>query len=108
MTNYNEKVQTGILVTDITDHFPTVFYKNTNVFKQKTNVDEYTYKRNHSEDNVSRFRQKLSGVKWNEILDGIDANSDYNQFVNRFNELYDECIPLKKAGDLSVRIGPYV
>ena len=27
MTNSNENIKTGIIVTDITDHFPTVFYK---------------------------------------------------------------------------------
>lgn len=43
------------------------------------------------------MKQKLSCVKWNEIFDCTDVNSDYNQFVNKFNELYDECIPLKKT-----------
>ena len=28
MTNTNGEIKTGIIVTDITDHFPTVFYKN--------------------------------------------------------------------------------
>ena len=27
MTNSNENIKTGIIVTDITDHFPTVFYE---------------------------------------------------------------------------------
>ena len=54
------------------------------------------YRRNHSEDNISRFKNSLSHVNWSEILDGVDANSDYNNFLNKFNELYDECIPMKK------------
>ena len=55
------------------------------------------YRRNHSEDNISRFKNSLSRVNWSEILDGVDANSDYNNFLNKFNELYDECIPMKKS-----------
>ena len=53
------------------------------------------YRRNHSKD-VSRFRNNLPLVNWNEILDGVDANSDYDNFLNKFKELYNECIPLKK------------
>ena len=55
------------------------------------------YTRKHSEDNVTKFKNCLSRVNWNEILDGNDANSDYDNFVNRFKELYDECIPLKRS-----------
>ena len=97
MTNTNGKIKTGIIVTDITDHFPTVFYKNLNMSKQKSNTtnNKYVYRRNHSEDNISRFKNSLSRVNWNEILDGVDANSDYNNFLTKFNELYDECIPMK-------------
>ena len=32
-----------------------------------------------------------------EVLYDIDANQDYNTFVTKFQELYDECIPLKKC-----------
>ena len=32
-----------------------------------------------------------------EVLDDIDVNQDYNTFVTKFQELYDECIPLKKC-----------
>ena len=99
MTNTNGKIKTGIIVTDITDHFPTVFYKNLNMLKQKSNTtnNKYVYRRNHSEDSISRFKNSLSRVNWSEILDGVDANSDYNNFFNKFNELYDECIPMKKS-----------
>ena len=81
MTNSNENIKTEIIVTDITDHFPTVFYKNLNMLKQKsrTTNNKYVYRRNHSEDNVSRFKNSLSRVNWSEILDGVDANSDYDK-----------------------------
>ena len=98
MTNSNGKIKTGIIVTDITDHFPTVFYKNLKMLKQKSDTNnKYVCRRNHSEDNISRFQNSLSRVNWSEILDGVDVNSDYNKFLNIFNELYDECIPMKKS-----------
>ena len=52
------------------------------MFKQNSNTTntKYVYRRNHSEDNISRFKNSLSRVNWSEILDGVDANSDYNNF----------------------------
>ena len=38
----------------------------------------------------------MSLVKWNEILDGRDADEDYNKFTEVFMSLYDECILLRK------------
>ena len=86
MTNSNEKIKTGIIVTAITDHFPTVFNKNLNILRQKSNNtnNKYVYRRNHSDDDVSRFKNSLSCVSWSEILDGVDANSDCNKYFNKF------------------------
>ena len=98
ITNSNENIKTGIIVTDITDHFPTVYYKNSNMFKQKsTTSDKHVYKRIHSDDNVAKFKNSLSSVNWSGILNGVDANSDYDNFIKKFTEVYDECIPLKKS-----------
>ena len=61
ITNSNENIKTGIILTDITDHFPTVYHKNSNMFKQKsTTADKYVYKRIHSDDNVTKFKNSLS------------------------------------------------
>ena len=38
ITNSNENIKTGIIVTDITDHFPTVYYKNSNMFKKRKKI----------------------------------------------------------------------
>ena len=67
------------------------------MFKQKsTTADKHVYKQIHSDDNVAKFRNRLFSVNWSEILDGVDANSDYDNFTKKFTEIYDECIPLKK------------
>ena len=68
------------------------------MFKQKSNTAyKYMYKRNHSDDNVARFKKRLSRVNWSEILDGVNANSDYGNFIEKITEVYDECIPLIKS-----------
>ena len=55
------------------------------------------YKRIHSGDNVAKFTNSLSSVNWSEILDGVDANSDYDNFIEKFTEIHDEYILLKKS-----------
>ena len=43
------------------------------------------------------MKRKLAQVNWNDLLHGIDAESDYDNFISKFNELYDECIPVRKC-----------
>ena len=43
------------------------------------------------------LKKSLSRVNWSEILDGVDANSDYDNFIKKITEVYDECIPLIKS-----------
>ena len=63
----------------------------------QTHENKFIYKRNHSVDNINKFKKRLSEVKWQEILDNNDANDDYNTFIEQFDKVYDECIPLKKC-----------
>ena len=46
---------------------------------------------------INKFKQRLSDVKWQDVLNNNDANDDYNKFVETFEIIYDECIPLKKC-----------
>ena len=90
-----ENVQ-KLAITDVTDHMPTVLVSNMSLH-EKNEPKKLLYQRCHSEDNISRFKQCLSNVNWAEVLDNIDVDNDYNAFVKKFQELYDECIPLKKC-----------
>ena len=38
-----------------------------------------------------------------EVLDDIDVNQGYNTFATKFQELYDECIPLKINAPVKVK-----
>ena len=106
LTNSNDDViKTNILVTDITDHFPTVLYKQIYDLKRHKNAkNKYVYKRIHSDVNIKKLKNKLSGVNWNnDILSGNDPDIDYTNFTKKFNEIYDECIPLKKKTEQTER-----
>ena len=56
-----------------------------------------TYKRNHTNDNIANLKERLSGVKWQEILDNNNVDDDYNKFLETFNTVYNECVPLNKC-----------
>ena len=90
-------IKSAILVTDVANHFPTVLVTRNNFSNSSGSTKKVTYKRIHSDGNIAKFQQKLSDVKWQEILDNNDANDDYNKFIEIFDTLYNECVPLKKC-----------
>ena len=46
---------------------------------------------------MSYFKRKLSQVNCDDILHGLNADCDYNKFIDQFNEMYDQCIPLREC-----------
>ena len=76
---------------------PTVLSTNLDFISLKKHNKKFTYKRNHCDVNLNKFKKRLSEIKWQELLDNNDVNDDYDKFTERFNELYDESIPLKKC-----------
>ena len=62
---------------------------STNIDRANSNTSgngkRVTHKRNHSDDNITKLKLKLSEVKWCKILDGYDANVDCNKFIETFD-----------------------
>ena len=89
-------IKSSTLVIDINDYFPTTL--STNIDHVYSNISgngkRVTHKRNHSYDNITKFKQKLSEVNWFEILDGNNADVDYNKFIETFGNIYYDCIVL--------------
>lgn len=45
---------------------------------------------------LAEFNDKLGNTNWSE-LEGIDnVNIDYNNFIERFVSIYNDCFPVKK------------
>ena len=85
LTNDDNLIKSTILVTALTDHLPTILSSNIDLpCPSKTNK-KVTYKRNHTNDNIANLKQRLSGVKWHEILDNNNVDDDYNTFFETFN-----------------------
>ena len=76
---------------------PTVLVSNINSKEKSQPKQNVLYKRRHTVDNINIFQSNLSKTNWQNILVNGNGNDDYNAFVKKFNDLYDECIPLKKC-----------
>ena len=70
---------------------------NLEIASQKNCSKKSTLKRYHTDENVNKLKQRLSNVKWQEILKNNNVNDDYDKFTETFKSLYDECIPPKKC-----------
>jgi len=102
LTNCDDVIKSSILVNDTSDHMPTALVSNLSLVNRSNSKKQVSYfKRFHNDNNISRFKEKLSNVNWNEILDNENADDDYNKFVEHFQCLYDECIPLKQCTNKS-------
>ncbi len=104
ITNSDDSLKTAILITDISDHLPSILMTrlktgNNSEKSESPKENKFVYKRKLTEENITKFKQRLSKVKWSEVLHGIDSNNDYFTFVDVNNKLYNECIPLRKSSE---------
>ena len=96
MTNtiLNKNYLTGILKTDISDHFPVFLISESAINKNEKN--NFVYKRTITDINMNKFKESLAGVNWNGVLTYKDPNLAYNEFLKIFQTHYDIFFPKKK------------
>ena len=83
---------TGILYTDISDHFP-IFHIDSSCATKTT--CSYFKKRTFSQQNIEQFSSNLRNRNWSDLLSYNDPNFAYNVFSNSITELFDTCFPLR-------------
>jgi len=54
-----------------------------------------TQKRVLSTANIVRFKEALGRVGWGEVIECNDTDESYNIFWDKFNSLFEVCIPMK-------------
>ena len=83
LTNLDSSVISKIVLTDVSDHLPTILTTNLSV-KNKPHDKKYVYKRVFSDANIAKLKQRLTSVNWVSILHGNSANDDYEVFLKNF------------------------
>ena len=87
-----EYSHSGILYTDISDHFP-VFYIDYSCSIE--DEDTVVHRRVYSQENIDAFITKLSNKVWNDLLVCDDVETAYSLFMDNFIEMYNDSFPLK-------------
>ena len=90
----NQELLTGIIKTDISDHFP-VFIIDKNL--EATNYPDSITKqiRIFNEKNLRHFKSSLASTDWSIVLETHDPNLSYSVFLKQFIKIYHACFPLK-------------
>jgi hypothetical protein len=84
------KTQSGILVSDISDHFFT--FTLPDYQKKQTAPTAYT-SRDFSNANIQRFRDTLKNISWQATFNSNNADDSYNSFWTEFKQAYDTHFP---------------
>jgi hypothetical protein len=87
-------VKTGVLISDISDHLPTMFSFGSQPSKCRQKA---TTSRIYSQQNLDAFRIRLSGQNWLNVTACNDINEAYDAFWNIYSNLHDTSFPLKRC-----------
>ena len=83
---------TGVLFTDISDHFP-IFHIDKSL--TNSNYPKYLNKRMDSVENQEKFVRLLRERNWSDVLSSEDPQSAFSLFSQGYIGMYKDCFPLK-------------
>ena len=82
---FMHKIKSGVVISDITDHFP--IYQITNAVSVLDDVNSMLYPtRLFNQNRVHNFYNNLSLIDWNFITDFDSADLAYNVFVDKLRD----------------------
>ena len=91
-TNSRCTLSTGIILSDLSDHFPILIY-----FKLDTNAtvhaDTVSFQRDFSENNMDLFKEKLGNVDWSRIYSIHTADEAFDAFMNILTPIMNVSFP---------------
>ena len=93
----DSKIKSGVLVTDLSDHFPTFTFTNNKSEHSTRSNASYQYKRQLKPTNIKGFKNALSIVEWELICDDTDPEMSYNKFHNKVMNLLNIHCPITKT-----------
>ena len=92
---FDLSLKTGIIKTDISDHFP-IYFSIKTVFLNEKSPSIKCYKRIINDRRINEFKVKLSILNWDDVIDEANPNFAYNTFLDKFLKIYDEIFPIKE------------
>ena len=84
------EILSGVIVSDISDHFP-VFVELPVKKKQKKTKVKVSH--NFTKYNMENFRKNLSRLDWKIVMDSDDVDTTYEHFWDSFQTFYNLNFP---------------
>ena len=81
--------------SDISDHFPIFFVADHNIHTKETK-ERFIFRRDLFDISEEKSKYKLRTVSWDSITNSSGTNKAYDNFIEIFSSLYDECFPKKE------------
>ncbi len=95
-TNSTAEQTSGIIMTDLSDHLPVFICTDLNISRKFQSENSYHEVRQYTCENVDKLKSELKTVEWGNICNSNDVNVSYTNFINKYNEIFERCVPLKK------------
>lgn len=89
-TNQQQPDLSGILVNDVSDHFP--IFTSTNIIV-KCSSQKFLKRRKYSQNNINAFKLMLRNHDWSHIFLETNCQIAYNKFLSDFQKLYENAFP---------------
>ena len=82
----------GIMMTDISDHYPIFHIAN---YVQAQDVKYTITRRNYTTKNKDSYLSQLSNIDWEDVLQSDSTQGAFSLFHNKLRKLHDNCFPLQ-------------
>jgi len=93
LTNQTSPANTGVILSDISDHFFT--FLQTASVPMKNSEKTYTF-RPYTVNNLNNFKAALGGMDWNPVCESDDVDGACNEFWNIYKNLFELTFPKKR------------
>ena len=93
LTDINDRIVTGNILTDITDHLPKFLLLGTPV---KKIINKRPLIRILNEANISRFQSDLSDIDWTAKFENKTPNEKCDEFISTYCKLFEVNFPKKR------------
>jgi hypothetical protein len=85
------KIESGIIKSDISDHFPNFLITNHLIVEEVNSLT--TYVREINNNSIKKFRNFLLETDWEFVTKCNDANNAYDLFIRLFYKQYEKAFP---------------
>ena len=80
------KLTNGLLINDISDHFPVLTICHYNEKLTRCKRPQYILKRQLNDESINAFKTKLGNNSWDTVLNSSNVNVAYNNFIDIFTQ----------------------